>query len=60
MKYVDDLLDYEDIDKYLEVVEKENDFLIENIIPDLLTYSDIKYLLTSLIKEKVSIRNITY
>ncbi len=60
VKYVDDLLDYEDIDKYLEVVEKENDFLIENIIPDLLTYSDIKYLLTSLIKEKVSIRNITY
>ena len=60
VKYVDDLLDYEDIDKYLEVVEKENEFLIENIIPDLLTYSDIKYLLSSLIKEKVSIRNITY
>ena len=59
-KYVDDLMDYEDIDKYLEVVEKENEFLIENIIPDLLTYSDIKYLLTSLIKEKVSIKNITY
>jgi flagellar biosynthesis protein FlhA len=60
IKYVDDLMDYEDIDKYLEVVEKENAFLIENIIPDILTYSDVKYLLTSLIKEKVSIRNITY
>ena len=60
IKYVDDLLDYEDIDKYLEVVEKENEYLIENIVPDLLTYSDIKYLLVSLIKEKVSIKNITY
>lgn len=60
IKYVDDLLDYDDIDKYLDVVEKENGFLVENIIPDLLTYSDIKYLLTSLIKEKVSIKNITY
>lgn len=60
VKYVDDLLDYDDIDKYLEVVEKENEFLIENIIPDLLTYADIKYILTSLIKERVSIRNITY
>lgn len=60
IKYVDDLLDYEDIDKYLEVVEKENEYLIENIVPDLLTYADIKYLLTSLIKEKVSIKNITY
>ena len=60
IKYVDDLLDYDDIDKYLEVVEKENDFLIENIVPDLLTYSDLKYIMTSLIKEKVSIKNITY
>ncbi len=60
VKYVDDLLDYEDIDKYLEIVEKENEFLVENIIPDILTYSDLKYLMTSLIKEKVSIKNITY
>ena len=60
VKYVEDLIDYEDIDKYLEVVEKENEFLVENIIPDLLTYADVKYLLTSLIKEKVSIKNITY
>lgn len=60
VKYVDDLLDYDDIDKYLEVVEKENEFLVENLIPDLLTYADVKYLLTSLIKEKVSIKNITY
>lgn len=60
IKYVDDLMDYDDVDKYLEVVEKENEFLIENIVPDLLNYADIKYLLTSLIKEKVSIKNITY
>jgi flagellar biosynthesis protein FlhA len=60
VKYVDDLMDYDDVDKYLDVVEKENEFLIENLVPDILTYSDIKYLLTSLIKEKVSIKNITY
>ena len=60
VKYVDDLLDYEDIDKYLDVVEKENEFLVENIVPDVLTYSDLKYLMTSLIKERVSIKNITY
>lgn len=60
IKYVDDLLDYDDIDKYLEVVEKENEFLVENIVPDVLTYADMKYLMTSLIKERVSIKNITY
>ena len=60
IKYVDDLLDYEDIDKYLDVVEKENEYLVENLVPEVLTYGDIKYIMTSLIKEKVSIKNITY
>ncbi len=60
IKYVDDLLDYEDIDKYLDVVEKENSFLVNNIVPDVLGYSDIKYIMASLIKERVSIKNITY
>lgn len=60
IKYVNDLLDYDDIDKYLDVVEKENPFLVDNIIPDVLNYADIKYIMTSLIKEKVSIKNITY
>ena len=60
IKYVDDLLDYEDIDKYLDVVEKENPFLVDNIVPDILNYADIKYIMVSLIREKVSIKNITY
>ena len=34
IKYVDDLLDYADIDKYLDIVEQNNSFLVENIIPD--------------------------
>ena len=60
ISHVDDLLDYEDIEKYLEVVEKENSFLVDNIVPDILNYADIKYIMTNLIKERVSIKNITY
>ena len=60
VKYVEDLLDYEDIEKYLDVVEKENPYLIDNIVPDVLNYADIKYIMVSLIKENVSIKNITY
>lgn len=60
VRYVDDLLDYEDIDKYLDVVDKENSYLVDNIIPSVLNYSDIKYIMASLIKERVSIKNITY
>lgn len=60
IRHADDLLDYEDIEKYLDVVEKENPYLIDNIIPDILSYADIKYIMVSLIKENVSIKNITY
>ena len=60
IKEVDEILDYNDVNKYIEIVLEKNAFLIDNIIPDFITVSDLKYLLTSLIKEKVSIKNITY
>lgn len=60
VKYVDDLLDYGDVDKYVDVVSENNDFLVENVIPDFISMSDLRFILTSLIKEKVSVRDITY
>ena len=60
VKYVDELFDYSELDRYIGIVEQENPFLVENIMPDYITASDLKFLLTSLIKEKISIRNITY
>ncbi len=60
VKYVEELLDYEDLNKYIEIVSQNNDFLIENIIPDFLSYTELRYILTNLIKERVSIKNITY
>lgn len=58
VKYVDELLDYDDLDKYIDAVK--NEFLVENIIPDYITLADLRYILTNLIKEKVSIKDITY
>ena len=60
VKYVDDLLDYEDLDKYINVVNNTNDFLVANIIPDFISLSDLRFILTSLIREKISIKDITY
>ena len=60
VKYVDELFDYSELERYINIVEQENPFLVENIMPDYITASDLKFLLTSLIKEKISIRNITY
>ncbi len=59
VKYVDDLLSYEDLDKYIDVVSKSNEFLVTNIIPDFLSLSDLRFILTSLIREKISIKDIS-
>ncbi len=58
VKYVDDLLDYEELDKYIDVVNNTNEFLITNIIPDFLSLSDLRFVLTSLIRERISVKDI--
>lgn len=60
VKYVDELLDYEDLDKYIDVVDKYNSFLVENVIPDFLSLADLRYILTSLIRERVSVKDMVY
>lgn len=60
IKYVDELLDYDQLDKYIDIVSEHNEFLVDNIIPDYISLSDLKYILTAFIKEKFSIKDITY
>ena len=60
IKEVSDIMDYNDINKYVEIVLENNSFLVDNIIPDFITAADLKYLLTCLIRERVSIKNIIY
>ncbi len=59
-KYIDDIFDYADINRYIEIVGNQNLYLIENIIPDYMSVAELKYILSSLIKEKVSIKDIVY
>ena len=59
-KYIDDIFDYSDINRYIEIVGNQNLYLIENIIPDYISVAELKYILSSLIKEKVSIKDIVY
>jgi len=60
VKYVEDLFDYSDLDKYINIVEQTNPFLLENLIPDYASPADLKFILTGLIRERVSIKNIVY
>lgn len=60
IREVSDIMDYNDVNKYVEIVVQNNTFLVDNIIPDFITASDLKYLLTCLIREEVSVKNIIY
>lgn len=60
VREVSDIMDYNDVNKYVEKVIETNSFLVDNIIPDFITASDLKYLLTCLIREGVSVKNIVY
>ena len=53
--HVDEIFDYRDLNRYVEYVTNQNEFLTEYI-----SVSELKYLLTQLIREHVSIKDITY
>ena len=60
IKNVEEIFDYNDINNYIEIVSENNLYLIENIIPDFVSIAELKYILTSLIKERVAIKDIVY
>ncbi len=60
VKQVDEILDYNAVNKYLEIVQENNSFLINNIYPDYISAAEIKYILSSLIRERVSVKDIVY
>ena len=60
IKYVEEILDYNDINRYIDIVSEENIFLVENIIPEFISVSELKYIIANLLKEKVSVKDIVY
>lgn len=60
IKNIDELLDYFDINQYMEIVGEKNMFLIENVIPDYVSVAELRYLLANLLREEISIKDIVY
>jgi flagellar biosynthesis protein FlhA len=60
IKYIEELLDYEDVNKYVDIVSQKNPYLVENIIPDFISIAELRYILVNLIREQVSIKDIVY
>lgn len=58
--HVDEIFDYKDLNRYVEFVAEQNEFLTETILGDYISVSELKYILTQLIREKVSIKDIVY
>lgn len=53
-----DLLDISEVTKILSRIRSENQFLYDELIPNLMTISDVQKVLKNLLHEKISIRNI--
>lgn len=60
VKNIDEVLDYADVNKYIDIVADNNTFLIENIVPDFVSVAELRYILSNLLREKISIKDIVY
>jgi flagellar biosynthesis protein FlhA len=59
-RYVDDIFDYNDVNKFIEIAADKNIYLIENIMPDFLSVGDLRYILATLIRENVPIKDVIF
>lgn len=59
-RFVDEIFDYNDVNKLIEIVAEKNLYLIENIVPDFLSVGELRYILANLIREDISIKDISF
>ncbi len=60
IKCVNEIFNYNDLNRYIEMVSENNALLIDNILGDFISLSELKYLFCSLIREKVSVKDLIY
>lgn len=60
IRNIEELLDYEDVNNYVEIVGQKNLFLVENIVSDFISVPELRYLLVNLVREGVSIKDIVF
>lgn len=57
--HIDEIFDYNDLNRYVDFVSSQNSYLTD-ILGDYISISELKYILAQLIRERVSIKDITY
>ncbi|MDD3419701.1 MAG: FHIPEP family type III secretion protein [Candidatus Gastranaerophilales bacterium] len=59
-RYVDDIFDYNDVNKFIEIAAEKNIYLVENIMPDFLSVGELRYILATLIRENVPVKDVIF
>lgn len=60
IRFVNEILNYSDMNRYIDIVNENNSFLIDSILGDLIDVAELKYILCQLIRERVNIKDIIY
>lgn len=58
--YVLEIFNYADINRYIEIVSENNSFLVDSILGEFISVSELKYIFCQLIRERVSVKDIIY
>ncbi len=60
IKHAEDIMDYSDINNYIDLVLKKNHYLVDSLIPEVVSVGEIRYILAQLISDYVSVRDIVF
>lgn len=60
VKLAEDLMDYNDVARYMEIAGSSNLYLLEHLFPDKMTLGDLKYIFSNLIRENVSVKDVVF
>ena len=60
ISHVGEIFGYSDINRYIELVSEHNSFLIDSVLGDFITVSELKYIFCNLIRERVSVKDVVF
>ena len=60
VKHVHEIFNYSDMNRYIEIVSDNNPLIIDTILGDFISISELKYIFCSLIRERISVKDVIY
>ena len=60
ISHVSEIFSYADMNRYIELVSEHNNFLVDAVLGDFISVSELKYIFCNLIRERVSVKDVVY